>query len=77
MRRGDQRDTFVMLMQKNEQERVSKAERLSALLFEVEQSEKKIVAIHNWALIIKIVEPLLCSPSPDFRPVRQQRRDVF
>jgi len=46
-------DTFVMLMQKNEQERVSKAERLDALLSEVEQSEKKIAAIHNWAAIIR------------------------
>lgn len=46
-------DTFVMLMQKNEQERLSKTNRLNALLSEVEQSEKKIAAIHNWAAIIK------------------------
>ena len=32
---------------------MSKNNRLNALLSEVEQSEKKIAAIHNWAAIIK------------------------
>lgn len=45
--------TFVVLMQKNEQERLSRVERLDALLSEVDQSEKKIAAIHNWAAIIR------------------------
>lgn len=46
-------DTFVLLMQKNEQERLSKAERLEVLLSEVDTAEKKIAAIHNWAAIIR------------------------
>ena len=45
--------TFVMLMQKNEQERLAKVERLDALLSEQEQLEKKIAAIHDWAAIIR------------------------
>ena len=45
--------TFVMLVQQNEQERLIKVERLDALLYELEQSEKKIAAIHDWAAIIR------------------------
>lgn len=47
------KETFVILMQKNEQERLSKAERLDMLLSEAEQLEKKIAAIQSWAAIIR------------------------
>lgn len=43
----------IVLMQKNEQERLSKAERLDSLQAELEQADKKIAAIHSWAAIIK------------------------
>ncbi len=46
-------DTFVLLMQKNEQERIAKVEHLESLQAELEQAEKKIAAIHNWAAIIR------------------------
>ena len=46
-------DTFVLLMQKNEQERLAKAERLEALLAEVNAAEKKVAAIHDWAVLIQ------------------------
>jgi len=45
--------TFMVLMQKNEQERIAKAERLDALLSEVEKVQQKTAAIHNWAAIIR------------------------
>ena len=44
---------FLVLAQKNEQERLAKAERLKTLLFEVEAAEKKTAAIHNWIAIIR------------------------
>lgn len=46
-------DTFVLLMQKNEQERLAKAERLETLLAEVNAAEKKVAAIHDWAALIQ------------------------
>ena len=46
-------DTFVLLMQKNEQERLAKAERLETLLAEVNAAEKKVAAIHDWAVLIQ------------------------
>ena len=45
--------TFILLVQKNEQERVSKAERLDALLSEVDKAQQKTAAIHNWTAIIR------------------------
>lgn len=45
--------TFTVLIQKNEQERIAKAERLDALLSETEKAEKKAAAIHNWTAIIR------------------------
>lgn len=45
--------TFMMLAQKNEQERLVKAERLDALLSEVDKAEKETAAIQNWAAIIR------------------------
>lgn len=44
---------FVLLMQKNEQERLIKAEHLEALSTEVNEAEKKIAAIQSWAAIIR------------------------
>ena len=44
---------FLVLAQKNEQERLAKGERLKTLLFEVEAAEKKTAAIHNWIAIIR------------------------
>lgn len=46
-------DTFVLLMQKNEHERIAKAQRLDILLSEVNEAEKKTAAIHNWVAIIR------------------------
>ena len=46
-------ETFMVLVQKNEQERVSKAERLDALLSEVDKAQQKTAAIHNWTAIIR------------------------
>ena len=46
-------ETFMVLAQKNEQERVSKAERLDALLSEVDKAQQKTAAIHNWTAIIR------------------------
>ena len=43
----------MVLVQKNEQERVSKAERLDALLSEVDKAQQKTAAIHNWTAIIR------------------------
>ena len=45
--------TFMVLTQKNEQERLAKAERLEALLSEVDKAEKETAAIHNWTAIIR------------------------
>ena len=45
--------TFMVLVQKNEQDRLSKVERLDALLSEVDGAEKETAAIHNWAAIIR------------------------
>lgn len=46
-------ETFMVLVQKNEQERLSKAEHLDALLSEVDKAQKKTIAIHNWTAIIR------------------------
>lgn len=46
-------NTFMVLIQKNEQERLSKTERLDALLSEVDEAEKETAAIHDWAAIIR------------------------
>ena len=45
--------TFMVLVQKNEQDRLSKVERLDALLSEVDGAEKETAAIHDWAAIIR------------------------
>ena len=42
-----------MLAEKNEQERIQKAERLEALLSEVKKAEEKTAAIQSWAAIIR------------------------
>ena len=46
-------ETFMMLVQKNEQERLAKAERLDALLSETEKAQQQTAAIHNWTAIIR------------------------
>ena len=46
-------DTFTVLAQKNEQERLAKAERLDALLSEVDKAQRETAAIHNWTAIIR------------------------
>ncbi|MDE7243084.1 MAG: recombinase family protein [Oscillospiraceae bacterium] len=46
-------NTFMMLAQKNEQERLTKVEHLDALLSEVDKAEKETAAIHSWAAIIQ------------------------
>lgn len=45
--------TFAVLIQKSEQERLAKAERLDALLSEVEQAQQDADAIQNWAMVIR------------------------
>ena len=45
--------TFAVLIQKTEQERLDKAERLAALLSEVEKAEQETAAINNWTAIIR------------------------
>lgn len=45
--------TFMVLVQKNEQERLAKVERLDALLSEVSKAEKETAAIHSWTAIIR------------------------
>ena len=45
--------TFMVLTQKNEQERLAKAERLDALLSEVDKAQQKTAAIQNWTAIIR------------------------
>ena len=46
-------ETFIMLVQKNEQERIQKSDRLDALLSEVDKVEKETAAIQNWTAIIR------------------------
>ncbi|MDE7244808.1 MAG: recombinase family protein [Oscillospiraceae bacterium] len=46
-------NTFMVLVQKNEQERLAKAERLDVLLSEVDRTEKETAAIRSWAAIIR------------------------
>jgi len=46
-------NTYVMLMQKNEQERLAKAERLDALLSEVNKAEQETADIQNWTALIR------------------------
>ena len=46
-------ETFTVLAQKNEQERMSKAKRLDALLSEVDKAQQKTAAIQNWTAIIR------------------------
>ena len=46
-------DTFMVLAQKNEQERLAKAERLDTLLSEVDKAQQETAAIHNWTAIIR------------------------
>lgn len=45
--------TFMVLVQKNEQEWLAKVERLDALLSEVSKAEKETAAIHSWTAIIR------------------------
>ena len=46
-------DAFVVLMQKNEQDRQSGAERLNVLLSEVERAERKTAAVLNWTALVR------------------------
>ena len=43
----------MVLAQKNEQERLAKAERLDAILSEVDKAQQETTAIHNWTAIIR------------------------
>lgn len=45
--------TFMVLVQKNEQERLVRMERLDALLSEVDKTEKETASIHSWTAIIR------------------------
>ena len=45
--------TFSVLIMKNEQERLIKAERLDVLLSEVKKSEQDAADIQNWAAAIR------------------------
>ena len=45
--------TFTVLMQKSEQERLQKAERLEALLAEARQCEQEAANIQSWAAIVR------------------------
>ena len=45
--------TFTVLLQKSEQERIQKAERLETLLSEVKRHEQDAVNIHSWAAVIR------------------------
>ena len=45
--------TFAMLLQKNEQERLQKAERLDALLSEVDKARQDAANIQAWATVIR------------------------
>ncbi len=42
-----------MLVQKNEQERLAKAERLDALLSEVKKAEQETSGIQSWTALIR------------------------
>lgn len=44
---------FMVLVQKNEQERLAKKERLDALVSEVNRVEKETTAIHDWVAAIR------------------------
>lgn len=46
-------DTFVVLMQKNEQVRQAGAERLNVLLSETEQAEQETAAVLNWTALVR------------------------
>ena len=46
-------DTFTVLVQKSEQERIQKTERLEELLAEIKREEEKTSAIHSWAALIR------------------------
>ena len=46
-------DTFVMLMQKNEQARQAGAERLNGLLSEIEKAERETAAVRNWTSLVR------------------------
>ena len=46
-------ETFIMLMQKNEQERIQKSKQLEVLLSEIDKVEKETAAIQNWTAIIR------------------------
>ena len=46
-------DTFIMLAEKSEQERIQKAEKLATLLSQLEKMEEQTTAIHNWTAIIR------------------------
>ena len=43
----------MVLAQKNEQERIAKAERLDGLLSEVDKAQRETTAIRNWTAIIR------------------------
>ena len=45
-------DAFTVLMQKNEQERLSRTERLDALLPEIQEAERREAAIREWTVNI-------------------------
>lgn len=47
------KDTALVLMQKNEQERLSKEEHLQTLLSEVEKAEQETIAIQNWTALVR------------------------
>ncbi len=46
-------DTFSVLIQKSEQERIQKADRLDALLAEERKVQQKVENIHQWADTIR------------------------
>ena len=46
-------DTFIMLAEKSERERIQKAEKLATLLSQLEKMEEQTTAIHNWTAIIR------------------------
>ena len=46
-------ETFMTLIQKNEQERLAKAERLDALLTETNKVKQKTAAIQDWTALIR------------------------
>lgn len=52
------KNTFLVLIQKNEKERISKSNRLAALLTETEKTEKETAIIQNWTTIIRKYQDL-------------------